>query len=221
MILENMKTIEEVIKNKSRLIKGKERNYSFMERILQNPITGKPIYLVDNLNDKTIIELIKEITPLIYYLISSLKNEEEEDENLLRELIIELEFPPCESKVEVSGRFKIDYENPLNSIKKCIKDIEDEGYFLTFTHHFNLLFLLKSQILGPLREESEEEREEKKINTSKSFKSDDCVICMDTPPNILLCNCGHICIFEKCIEIKQFDQCPICKTDITILRIIE
>ena len=69
-----MKTLEEVIKNKKRLIGGKERNYGFWERLLQNPI-GKPVYLVDNLNDKNIIELIQEITPLIYYFISSLKNE--------------------------------------------------------------------------------------------------------------------------------------------------
>ena len=52
-----MKTIEEVIKNKSRLIGAKERNNGFWKRLWQNH-KGKPIYLVDNLNDKNIIELI-------------------------------------------------------------------------------------------------------------------------------------------------------------------
>ena len=218
-----MKTLEEVIKNKSRLIGGRERNYSWLERIVQNSI-GKPVYLVDNLNDKNIIELIQEITPLIYYLISSLKNKEE---NLLRELIIELEFPPCESRLKVSGRFKINDENPLNSIKNFIKDFEDEGYFLTSTRHFNLLLLLKFQNSEPLREEeseqeSEEESEEKKIiNTSKSFKSDECVICLTEPPNVLFCNCGHLCLCAECSKIKCFEECPICKTEKTILRIIE
>ena len=215
-----MKTLGEVIKNKNRLIGGKERNYGFREKLLQN-LTGKPIYLVNNLNDKNIIELIQEITPLIYYLISSLKNEEE---NLLRELIIELEFPPCESHLRFSGRFKINDENPLNSIKKFIKDFEDEGHFLTFTRHFNLLFLLKkSQNSAPLREEeSEQESEEEKIiNTSKSFKSDECVICLTEPPNVLFCNCGHICICEECSKIECLKECPICKTENTILRIIE
>ena len=70
-----MKTLGEVIKNKSRLIGGKERNYGFWERLLQNHI-GKPIYLVDSLNNKNIIELFQEITPLIYHLISRLKNKE-------------------------------------------------------------------------------------------------------------------------------------------------
>ena len=78
---------------------------------------GKPIYLVDNLNDKNIIELIQEITPLIYHLISRLKNKEE---TLLRELIIKLEFPPSEARLKSNGKFKINDENPLNSIKKFI-----------------------------------------------------------------------------------------------------
>ena len=214
-----MKTLEEVIKNKSRLIGGKERNYSWLERIVQNSI-GKPVYLVDNLNDKNIIELIQEITPLIYYLIISLKNKEE---NLLRELIIELEFPPYESRLKFSGRFKINDENPLNSIKNFIKDFEDEGYFLTFTRHFNLLFLLKSQNSEPLREEeSEEESEEEKIiNTSKSFKSDECVIRLTEPLNVLFCNCGHLCLCAECSKIECFEECLICKTEKTILRIIE
>ena len=217
-----MKTLEEVIKNKNRLIGGKESIYGFREQLLQN-LTGKPIYLVDNLNDKNIIELIQEITPLIYYLISSLKNEEE---NLLRELIIELEFPPCESHLRFSGRFKINDENPLNSIKN-FKDFEDEGHFLTFTRHFNLLFLLKkSQNSEPLREESEQEseeesEEEKIINTSKSFKSDECVICLTEPPNVFFCNCGHLCLCTECNKIEFLEQCPICKTENTILRIIE
>ena len=71
-------------------------------------------------------------------------------------------------------------------------------------------------------QESEEESEEKKIiNTSKSFKSDECVICLVNSPNVLFCSCGHICLCEKCSEIECFDTCPICKTENTILRIIE
>ena len=220
-----MKTIEEVIKNKSRLIGGKKRNYSLFERVIQSS-SGKPIYLVDNLNDKNIIKLIQEITPLIYYLISRLKNKEE---NLLRELIIELEFPPCESPLTFNGRFKINDENPLNSIKNFIKDFEDDGYFLTFTRRFNLLFLLKSRNSEPLREEREESEEEsekeseenKIINTRKSFKSDECVICLTEPPNVLFCNCGHIAICVECSKIERLEQCPICKTENIILRIIE
>ena len=223
-----MKTIEEVIKNKSRLIGGKERNYGFWERLLQKHI-GKPIYLVDNLNDKNIIELIQEITPLIYHLISRLKNKEE---NLLRELIIELEFPPSEARLKFNGKFKINDENPLNSIKKFIKDFEDEGYFLTFSRHFNLISLLKSQNSEPLQEsgeESEEEREEENeeereeepvINTKLTFKFDECVICLTSLAKVLFCNCGHLCSCEECDRVESLNTYPVCKTENTIKRTI-
>ena len=59
------------------------------------------------------------------------------------------------------------------------------------------------------------------INAEKTFKIDECVVCMECKPTVLFCDCGHICLCEKCIEIKQLNRCPICKTDITILRIIE
>ena len=127
-------------------------------------------------------------------MISRLKNKEE---NLLRELIIELEFPPSESCLNFNGKFKINNENPLNSIKNFIKDFEDEGYFLTFSRHFNLIFLLKSQNSEPLEESEGEvsplspplksrllnkEEEEKKLNNEKIFKLDECVICLNNPP---------------------------------------
>ena len=77
-------------------------------------------------------------------------------------------------------------------------------------------------------EESEQESEEEKIiNTSKSFKSDECVICLTEPPNVLFCNCGHMCLCAECSKIECFEECPICKTEKkkkknpTILRIIE
>ena len=54
----------------------------------------------------------------------------------------------------------------------------------------------------------------------KTFKSDQCVICLEKKPKVLFCNCGHICICEKC-AFNRFDNCPVCKKENTILRIIE
>ena len=59
------------------------------------------------------------------------------------------------------------------------------------------------------------------INEIKTYKSDECVICLENKNNVLFCNCGHICVCEKCIEIKRLTKCPVCKTENTILRIIE
>ena len=61
---------------------------------------------------------------------------------------------------------------------------------------------------------------EEQINTIKSLKSDECVICLNKAPNILFCNCGHIPICGECEEMKPLDICPICKTRNSIKRII-
>ena len=71
-------------------------------------------------------------------------------------------------------------------------------------------------------DESEEDDtgEELSINDFKTFKSDQCVICLEKKPKVLFCNCGHICICKKC-AFNRFDNCPVCKKENTILRIIE
>ena len=61
----------------------------------------------------------------------------------------------------------------------------------------------------------------KTINEIKTYKTDECVICLENKNNVLFCNCGHICVCEKCNEIKRLTKCPVCKTENTILRIIE
>ena len=56
--------------------------------------------------------------------------------------------------------------------------------------------------------------------TNKCKKEDTCCICLTNPPNIILTDCGHICICENCnkniIELK----CPLCRTLITQPRLI-
>ena len=69
-------------------------------------------------------------------------------------------------------------------------------------------------------EEEEEEKRNKQINTDKTFKSDECVICLTNSPNVLFCNCGHLCLCEECEEVKSLVVCPVCKTENTIKRTI-
>ena len=71
------------------------------------------------------------------------------------------------------------------------------------------------------KEESKEEGEEEPlINIEKSFKSDQCVLCLTNLPNVLFCNCGHLCICEECGKMKSLNTCPVCKTENTIKRTI-
>ena len=56
----------------------------------------------------------------------------------------------------------------------------------------------ESEVNEEETDEEEEEKEEKKqINTTKSFKSDECVICLTNSPNILFCSCGHMAICKN------------------------
>ena len=60
------------------------------------------------------------------------------------------------------------------------------------------------------------------IKAKKSFKEDECVICLTNLPNILFCNCRHLCVCEECSKTgESLEKCPICKTENTNLRIIE
>ena len=63
--------------------------------------------------------------------------------------------------------------------------------------------------------------EDKIINSSQTFKFYECVICLTNQPIILFCNCGHIPICTECYKLKSLSVCPVCKTENTILRVIE
>ena len=69
--------------------------------------------------------------------------------------------------------------------------------------------------------EQEKSKEEPIINVEKSFKYDDCVICLTNLRNVLFCNCGHIAICEECGKMKSLETCPVCKTKFTIKRLVE
>ena len=69
--------------------------------------------------------------------------------------------------------------------------------------------------------EPEPKPEPQIINSSLSFKSNECVICLTNPPNVLFCNCGHLCLCLECERKKNSNKCPICKTENEIIRTLE
>ena len=62
---------------------------------------------------------------------------------------------------------------------------------------------------------------ERIINSSQTFKSEECVICLTNPPQVLFCNCGHIPFCSECEKLKTSNKCPICKTENDIIRMLE
>ena len=107
-----MKSLEEVIHIKFLVRKGANRYYSFSERLEQEVVSGRPIYVIDNINIDNIVDLIKLITPLLNYIISVLKHEQE---YIDKELVIKLEFPVSEGCIEIQGAFKVNDD-------KCFKN---------------------------------------------------------------------------------------------------
>ena len=103
-------------------------------------------------------------------------------------------------------------------------DLDYDLYFCVLAELENNNELIVLHEEPPPEEPPPEEptpEEHKIINLFKIFKSDECIICMDNKPNILFCNCGHLCICEECYKIKTPSTCPICKMDNEIIRMLE
>ena len=103
------------------------------------------------------------------------------------------------------------YGNDRNDYVQIGRELEENGERVIG------FFLHERNFTG---EEKESEEKEPIINIGKSFKSNDCVICLTNPPNVLFCNCGHIAICIECDETKSLKNCPVCKTENAIKRII-
>ena len=132
----------------------------------------KLIYEAGNLNNKNIIELMKEITPLFYYIISEYQRENEE-EHLMKKFFITIYFSQNGKLIEVKDCFKLNDENPLTSIKNFIRNLKNRGYFYTFIKHFNFQIRLKTE--EPEAEEPEEELTTEEEEVILNLYLPDCV----------------------------------------------
>ena len=120
-------------------------------------------------------------------------------------------------------------QSVLKEIERCKHYYINRGCNITFNNPFNLVIWIEQTCVfgegyraleNPLDDEDEEEYMAR-INTDKSFKSDECVICLSIPPNVLFCVCGHIPICEECDELNNnLGICPICKTKNTNKRTV-
>ena len=132
-----MKTLEEVIKNKTDnyFINSLSVNiYDFWVVHFQFNITGRLIYTYYNVDHKKINEIMQKVIPHIYYLISKFKNEEEnEEENELRQLHVKISYHRGEPLKSEKRKFKInDEKNPLKLITEYIQYYKDKGYGMNF-----------------------------------------------------------------------------------------
>ena len=118
----------------------------------------------------------------------------------------------------------------LWKIKHCLNEVKTKFCHEMPTKPFRIMIIPANSLDGneeenedeeeedeeEAREEEREEEEEQIINTEKTFKSDECVICLTNSPNVLFCNCGHLSLCVECDKEKSLNTCPVCKTENTI-----
>ena len=78
----------------------------------------------------------------------------------------------------------------------------------------------RRQEVQEIRAQQRAQQRENIINSSQCFKSGECVICLTNLPNVLFCNCGHICFCSECEKLKNSNLCPICKIENKIIRVL-
>ena len=97
--------------------------------------------------------------------------------------------------------------NVLRSIKQKVKnEVKKNVLLLLFPPNplkslFGISFCVLVMILVEKDENEEKEKigERAQINKSRTFKSNECVICLTNPPK----NCGHLCLYVEYNEINK------------------
>ena len=162
-------------------------------------------------NKFLIREFYKHLKPIICYAYSytTYKKFFHENFNLIEDnTIINYSFEDDNNELYIKN---------LEVVLTTHYDFQDEDYGFYFEalgelEQNNELLLSNTE---PINEEV------KIINPAKIFKSEECVICLSNPAKVLFCNCGHIPICIECNKMKTLKTCPVCKTENTILRVIE
>ena len=218
-----MKSLKEVIKLKCELLSTIDLPlYSLHPGNLlfySGPIT---IYeSKKTFTTKDELTLLEEIVPLIVYLCSCVTFSGIDYTGLL----IKLKFDTSDLVLDnnIDDYYEDLFKNPLQVINDTIEETNSFGYCFFFTDTFKLELILRREDRDQSDNEITEEEEKPDpipINDIKTFKLEQCVICLENKPNVLFCNCCHICICETCV-VKKFTNCPMCKKENTILRIIE
>ena len=121
----------------------------------------------------------------------------------------------------------INYNYEYNNKELYVKDLEVilkthyDFYDADYPFYFEVLAELEqnNELIVSHTEPIPEDT--KVINLFKIFKSEECIICLTNQPNVLFCNCGHLCYCIKCYKLKTLSTCPICKTDNEIIRMLE
>ena len=195
-------------------------NISSIEIIQDNPDISIYSYM-DNIHFKTHItftgdmflmgKLYSNLKPIILYGLSY---------TILRKFY-NANFILTEDNTIINYEYKyIDNELYVKNLEVILKTHYD-FYNADYDLYFNVIAELENNNELIVSHEVPIPEEPKIINLFKIFKSDECIVCMINKPNVLFCNCGHLCYCIKCYKLKSLSACPICKTENEIIRMLE
>ena len=214
-----MKRIEEFFKNRISFISRNQSPHApYMTEYFSNNIFEPESYNFD---------LLKKIISFCYYLMTELERTGNEISVTIE---ISLYLPDYYGSTDPIVGFSTHdaYENCLvMMIKQEINELNYLPFYTIPAEPFKIMVtvtdnLKRRNFLFHLKEKEEAfKRISNQINGAHSFKSDECVICLTNPLNVLFCNCGHLCLCVECDEVKNLVNCPVCKTENTIKRILE
>ena len=217
--------------------------------ILTNGIVFKTNVKVFNCNilNITTKEVYKLLKPFVYYLFSlTYKRKFVREETRLFNESINIYFSYhsiTSTTISVNSEINIGFSIEPFEDNSFLEDYDVESFYEDskiksldndYIHYLELnlrtYYVFENyedyiETVADLEENGEiditDNEEEKIINSSQVFKSEECTICLTNPPQVLFCNCGHLCICTECDKVKTLKICPVCKTENTILRLIE
>ena len=220
-----MNSLETVIKQKCKFMGNSKKPYELYNLSPYSyPSTYIRLFLTNMTREsENIITLLEEMTPVLVYTFSCICHCNEGSHEF-SEMHITLKFPNAILTFDEYLNFERNlFRTPLSTIQANMNELEASGHFMSFCAPFRLeiITLDRNAEMVEYPSDFEDEDDAIAINEIKTYKTDECVICLENKTNVLFCNCGHICVCEKCIKIKRLPKCPVCKTVNTVLRIIE
>ena len=84
----------------------------------------------------------------------------------------------------------------------------------------NVKLVIYSDEVGFLNRVIRDSKIKTNINERETFKNKQCMVCLQKPPNVLFCNCGHLSVCSDCFPGSRENKCVVCKTENITIRIL-
>ena len=188
-------------------------------------------YNIDDMLKKSTTNLYnnKDLLRLLYpFFIRHILKQQYENKNFIFTLCYEpttrttriLKSSTIELIVKWNGNFT--NIRPLaEHIYNKIENMEDVNYVEPIQNIRLVIFSQEEQLIKHIS--NIPIPKEENTNENKTFLTEECAICISKKPNVLFCNCGHLCICSDCFEnIQQIEKtpCVVCKEENKTIRIL-